>query len=179
MRAEPGTVLHFSEDPHLGRFVPHVARTATERAALVWAVDAASSPSYWFPRQCPRALAWVRPGTTEADRRAVLGPEAERVHVVEYGWLTRIQTTRLYAYRFDAADFRPYGEPEPHAHVADHPVTPLGPPRPVGDLLALHEEAGIELRLVHDLRPWWRAVTRSTVGHSGIRLAGARSPAGR
>jgi hypothetical protein len=77
VRAEPGTVLHFSEDPGLRHLVPHVAPTATDRAPHVWAVDAASSPSHWFPRQCPRALAWLGPQTTVADRHAVLGPAAD------------------------------------------------------------------------------------------------------
>ncbi len=174
MRPEPGTVLHFSEDPGITRFDPHVARTARERRAYVWAVDAARAPDYWFPRACPRALAWVEPSTTDADRLRVLGPSATRVHLIEYGWLTALQTVRLYAYRFDAADFTPYDDGGvPHAQVADHPVVPLGPAEPVGDLLALHDDAGIELRLASSIRPWWGAVITSTVGFSGIRLGNA------
>ncbi|HMH90098.1 MAG TPA: hypothetical protein VK586_03335 [Streptosporangiaceae bacterium] len=53
MRPEPGQVLHFSEDPSIIRFEPHVAPTATLRDPLVWAVDPARSPDYWFPRNCP------------------------------------------------------------------------------------------------------------------------------
>jgi hypothetical protein len=94
------------------------------------------------------------------------------VHVVEYGWLERLRTVELWAYRFDAGDFAPIGEP-PHAHVATIPVTPLGPPEPVGDLLALHESAGIELRLAANLWPFWDRVVGSSVGHSGIRLRNA------
>jgi hypothetical protein len=55
--------------------------------------------------------------------------------------------------------------------VAHHPVHPLGFPEPVGDLLALHRQAAIELRLVTSLGPWWEAVIATTVGFSGIRLA--------
>jgi len=169
--------MHFSEDPRITRFVPHIAATSRDETPYVWAVDAARAPDYWFPRQCPRGLAWVEPTTTEADRLAVLGPGAERVHLIEYSWLPRLQTARLFAYRFDAADFRPYGEdPTSHAHVAARAVIPLGPPEPVPDLLTLHEEAGIELRLARSLRPWWRAVIVSTVGFSGIRLRNAAEP---
>jgi hypothetical protein len=39
-------VLHFSEDPAITEFVPHVARTARVRSAYVWAVDAARAPDY-------------------------------------------------------------------------------------------------------------------------------------
>ena len=171
-------MLHFSEDPSITRSVPHVAATAPDTRPYVWAVDAAHAPSYWFPRQCPRAMAWVRTGTTDADRERVLGPGSGRVHLLEYGWLRRLQTAEVFAYRFDAAAFEPYGDDgDPHAFVAAHPVRPLGPPEPVGDLLALHEAARIELRLAHSLWPWWEAVVASTVGFSGIRLrnaAGAR-----
>jgi hypothetical protein len=57
--------------------------------------------------------------------------------------------------------------------VATEPVTPLGPAEPVGDLLALHEADGIQLRLLSDLWPLWDAVVASTLGFSGIRLRNA------
>src|SRR5947207_5865594 len=104
MRPEPGQVLHFSEDPTITRFVPHVAATAQQPEAYVWAVDAARAPDYWFPRQCPRAMAWAVPSSTAADRSSILGPGGgERVHAIEYQWLPLLQTTILYAYRFAAA----------------------------------------------------------------------------
>jgi hypothetical protein len=53
------------------------------------------------------------------------------------------------------------------------PVRPLGPPEPVGNLFALHDEAGIELRVLSELSPFWEAVTASTLGFSGIRLRNA------
>jgi hypothetical protein len=37
-------------------------------------------------------------------------------------------------------------------------------------LLALHEAAGIQLRVLPALRPFWDAVIDSTLGFSGIRL---------
>ena len=40
MRPEPGQVLHFSEDPTIETFAPHVAATAQQPEAYVWAVDA-------------------------------------------------------------------------------------------------------------------------------------------
>ena len=172
----PGELLHFSEDPTLTRFEPHVAVTAQQPEAYVWAVDVENAPSYWFPRQCPRGMAWVGLDTSAADRQRILGPGgAERVHAIEYGWLEAMQATELYAYRFDADRFRPFGAPLPHAFVATEPVAPLGPAEPVGDLLALHEAAGIELRLMPNLWPFWDAVVASTLEFSGIRLANAQS----
>jgi hypothetical protein len=175
MRPEPGQVLHFSEDPTITRFVPHVAATARQSDPYVWAVDADRSPGYWFPRQCPRAMAWATPSTTDADRDRIIGAgSGERVHAIEYDWLDAMRTARLFAYRLPAELFRPFGEP-PNAHVATGPVEPLAPAEPVGDPFALHENAGIQLRVLTDLAPFWQAVITSTLGFSGIRLHNTRS----
>src|SRR3569833_71065 len=136
MRPRPGEVLHFSEDPTITLFRPHVALTARQPEPYVWAVDHDRAPDYWFPRQCPRVLAWIGPATTAADR-------------------------------VPADRFRPFGG---HARVAEEPVEPLGPPLPVGDLLACHAAAGIQLRVLDNLWPFWAAVTASTLAFSGIRL---------
>lgn len=167
-------MLHFSEDPTITRFVPHVAPTSREAEAYVWAVDAARSPDYWFPRQCPRAMAWVTPATTDGDRDLVLGPGGgRRVHAIEYGWLEALRTVRLYVYRLPADRFRPIGDP-PNAQVATEPVVPLGLAEPVGDVVALHEEAGIQLRVLPNLWPFWDVVITTSLGFSGIRLRNAR-----
>jgi hypothetical protein len=167
-------VLHFSEDPTITRFVPHLAATRQVDEPYVWAVDHARCPDYWFPRQCPRAMAWVTPSTSEADRERIIGTGGgDRVHAIEYDWLDAMRTVRLWAYRLPAALFRPLGESR-HAVVASEPVEPLGPPEPVGDLLALHAEAGIQLRVLTNLWPFWDAVITTTLGFSGIRLRNAR-----
>lgn len=166
-------MLHFSEDPSIELFVPHVAATAQQPEAYVWAVDPERAPDYWFPRGCPRAMAWVEPTTTTADRDRILGPGGgERVHAVEYRWLDALRTVRLFAYRLPADQFVPFGE-FAHAHVATRPVRPLAPPEPVGDLLGLHEQAGIQLRVLPNLWEFWDAVVDSTLGFSGIRLRNA------
>jgi hypothetical protein len=53
-------------------------------------------------------------------------------------------------------------------------VSPLGPAKPVGDLLELHEAAGIQRRVLPNLWTFWDAVTASSLGFSGIRLRNAR-----
>jgi hypothetical protein len=177
VRPGSGEVLHFSEDPTITRFVPHVAATARERQAYVWAVDHARAPDYWFPRQCPRILTWVTDQTTAQDRIRILGPGGgDRVHVIEYAWFERFRTARLFAYRLPAAQFRYLGERETHALVATEPVQPLGTPEPVGSLLDLHAEAGIQLRLLVNLWEFWNAVIESSLGFSGIRLRNAQPP---
>jgi hypothetical protein len=175
MRPRPGEVLHFSEDPTITRFEPHVATTARRPEPYVWAVDSARCPDYWFPRDCPRAMAWATETATRADRDRVLGPGGgDRVHAIEYGWLEAMRTVRLYAYRLPARGFHPIGTPVPNAHVSTRPVVPLGPPEPVGDLLRLHEHCGIQLRVLNNLWPFWDGVVSTTLGFSGIRLRNAK-----
>lgn len=164
-------MLHFSHDPTITRFVP---RPTDDGEPLVWAVDAPRCPDYWFPRDCPRAMAWTSTRTTPTDAARILGPGGgHRVHAIEHTWLPRLTTARLYAYRLPAAPFTPYGGDEPHAMVARHTVEPLAPAEPVGDLLELHRTAGIQLRLLDNLWPFWDDVTTTTLSFSGIRLRNA------
>jgi len=64
VRPAPGEALHFSEDPAIEVFHPHLSPTSSLSESYVWAVGYDRAPDYWFPRQCPRAMAWVEPGTT-------------------------------------------------------------------------------------------------------------------
>lgn len=168
-------VFHFSEDPTITEFVPHVAKTADDPRPLVWAVGEDRVPDYWFPRQCPRAMAWVLPTTTEEDRRYLLGPGSHRrVHAVEYRWLDRIAGCELFRYTLPADTFELVVGDAPHAYVSQAAVAPLGPPDPLPPLLELHERARIQLRVLDNLWPWWDKVVETTLGHSGVRLANAR-----
>jgi hypothetical protein len=174
MRPRPGEVLHFSEDPTIRRFAPHVAVTSNVADPYVWAVGYDRCPDYWFPRQCPRAMAWVTSSTSDNDRHRILGPGGgTRVHAVEFGWIEAMRSAKLWAYRLPAAAFRPIGDP-PHALVMQQTLEPLAAPEPVGDLFALHEQAGIQLRVLENLWPFWDEVIASTLGFSGIRLRNAR-----
>jgi hypothetical protein len=128
-------------------------------------------------------MAWRAASSSEEDVSQILGPTgnvgdangAERVHAVEYGWLETMREVQLYAYRFAESEFRPFGNPDsPHAMVCGHEVTPLGPAERVADLFALHDEAGIELRVLPNLWPFWDRVAASTLDFSAVRLRNAR-----
>jgi hypothetical protein len=162
-------VLHFSEDPDIGRFDPHVPATNPAQPPRVWAIDERHAPLYWFPRDCPRVAFWTRDGAPPA----LLGPTtAARVHAVEGAWLERIRACRLVVYRFDAAAFEPWSDAVGQ-WVAHEPVEPLSV-TPLGDLLTAHAEAGIELRLVPSLRPLVDPVVASGYCFSIVRLANAQ-----
>jgi uncharacterized protein DUF6886 len=160
-----------SEDPELTRFAPHRAPTALEDEPLVWAIDTRHQPLYWFPRQCPRGTFWAGPGTTDADVERLLGSRARRVHIVEPPWLERMRATTLYLYRLPEETFEAY-EPAGGYWISRATVEPLERVE-LHDLVAAHERAGIELRLVPRLLDAWDEVIASTLEFSGMRLSNA------
>ena len=169
----PHALWHVSEDPSIERFAPHVSATAEEDEPLVWAVDTRHLPLYWFPRDCPRGTFWADSATDPYDAARLLAGSS-RVHVIEEAWLYRLRTTPLYSYRLPEQTF------EQHPGVGGYwvsraSVEPLEV-LPLGDLVELHRDARIELRVVPNLWPLWNEVAASTLEFSGVRLRNA-SPA--
>ena len=141
-------LYHFSEDPAIDRFTPHVPRTNPDHPPAVWAIDADHAPLYWFPRDCPRVTAWPKPGDKQYfdDGCATTAP---RLHAIEWAWLATMTTTTIYRYRFDPARFRPW--PEANGQwISDEAVEPVAVDR-IDHLLGAHDAAGIELRVVASL----------------------------
>jgi hypothetical protein len=91
---------------------------------------------------------------------------------VELDWVERFRNCQLYVYEFDSAPFLPQ-VPEAGYWVAQDDIVPLSV-KPVGDLLARHVEAGIELRIVKNLWPLIDAVVASGLEFSIIRKANAQ-----
>jgi hypothetical protein len=109
-----------------------------------------------------------QPHRAAEDRERFFGQSgATRIHVIEAGWLRRLQDCRLYAYRLPAEPFRPH---EVGGYwVAGEPVDAVDQVV-VDDLAGQHARAGIELRITPSIWPFWRRVANSTVGFSGSRL---------
>jgi hypothetical protein len=165
---------HYSEDPGIARFQPHIARTSNiQDEALVWAIDEWHGPTYYFPRDCPRACFWADEKTTAVDRERWLhGLEPRFVVAVEARWLDRIRNTVLYRYEMPPATFTPLPDVSGH-YVSREVVVPLGV-EPVGDLLGAITGEGVELRVVDRIGPMWRRVHQeSTLQFSGTRLRNA------
>jgi hypothetical protein len=152
---------HVSEEAGIARFEPREGR--------VWAIDTRHLPLYWFPRDCPRATFWAVDETTDDDAGRFLGGDrARRVHVIEPGWIERMSTTRVVAYRLPEKTFEPWDR----FFVSADPVEPVELVE-LGELLERHAAAGIELRADAGLLELWEDVTRSTLDFSGIRLRNA------
>jgi hypothetical protein len=145
----PHALWHVSEDATIERFVP--------LEELVWAIDT-------------RHLTfWATSETSDDDvERWLDGDRTRRVHVIESAWLERMRMTRVVAYRLPESGF----EPEDRFWVTRETVEPLELVE-LGDLLARHAEARIELRVAPALYPLWDTVVASTLDFSGIRLRNA------
>ena len=88
-------LYHFSEDPAIERFVPHVPPTNPTEAPAVWAIDAEHAPLYWFPRDCPRVTAWPRNDRERVAFRSAFTTIADRVHAIESAWLEAMRETAV------------------------------------------------------------------------------------
>jgi hypothetical protein len=174
--SSPSVLLHFSEDPSIERFEPHVPATNPGQEPAVWAIDGEHAPVYWFPRNCPRGAVWANTPEEQVVLRERFQTSASRVQATELDWLERIRSARLYVYEFDAALFSRWPDADGQ-WIAREAVVPRSV-RPVGDLLELHAGAGLELRFVPDLLVFWDAVLTSGLPFSGIRLRYARAATG-
>jgi hypothetical protein len=163
---------HVSEDPTIELFVPHHNELHASDEPLVWAVDSRYQWLYWFPRACPRACFEANEETTDEDVERWLDCDRERrVAVIENGWLERLRSARLYAYRLPPETFEPWDK----FFISRETVHPLELVE-LGDLLARHAAAGNELRIAPALYPLWDRVVETTLDFSGIRLRNAVRP---
>lgn len=170
----PFALWHYSEDPSLSRFEPRLTASNPEAPAVVWAVDTRHAPMFWFPRDCPRGCIWPVSTTTTADRERFFGQtSARRIHVIESGWLERMQAGRLYAYRLPAGPFRPH---DVGGYWVSDEVVEATDQVVIDDLVGRHAQALIELRVTPSILPFWRQVAESTVEFSGSRLRNAAVP---
>ncbi len=166
------TVYHYSEDGTLRRFAPHVPPSNPGHPPRVWAVDAAHSPLYWFPRRCPRASVWARDDEEQALLTKLFGTEGSRICAAEIGWLTRVRRAHLYRYSFDVAQFELWEEADGQ-YVTTEPVRPNDVER-IDDLLAAHASAELELRFTPRLGALIDQILASGLPYGLVRIRDAR-----
>lgn len=172
-------LFHFSDDPSIESFLPRPVRVPSARPSgqewlngpLVWAVTEQRQATYLFPRDCPRVLVWPTSETTEADLAAWWGDRTCRMIAhVEWAWLERIRTGRLYRYELPADSFEALEEG--WTWTSRHPVIPLRM-EPCGNLLDALAGEEVELRVMPSLRPL-RDLWSTSLHVSGIRLRHAQ-----
>jgi hypothetical protein len=170
-QADPAHLWHFSEDPAIDRFTPHVPTTNPEQPPMVWTIDEVHAPLFWFPRDCPRITFWTEDGSPPD---ALGATTASRVHAIEASWLARVRACELWVYRFAVDGFEPWPAADGY-WVSGHEHVPLDVSR-VGDLLERHRERGIDLRVLPDLRELRDQVIASGYRFSMCRMANLESP---
>lgn len=152
--------------------MPHVPRTNPTHPPAVWAIDEEHAPLYWFPRNCPRVAAWPRNPTETAAFHEAFATTARRIHAIETAWLDRMKSTTIYRYELDATDFTPWADSSGQ-WICDHDIEPRCV-EPIGDLLELHERAGIELRVVFSLWPLHDLAHQGPWDFSTVRMSNAQ-----
>lgn len=170
--ADEKELYHFSEEPDIRLFEPRPAKAFPELEPVVFALDRKRSPHYFFPRDCPRVIYWKADWTTEADARTFLAnTTAEKIVVVECGWLDRIRDTKLFVYTFAGESFEPMGSSAGY-YISRQTVVPIRV-EPVGDLLGRLLAERLELRFTPSLHPIRESVIASTMDFSIIRFRNA------
>ncbi len=168
----PEVLYHFSEDPNITRFVPHVPRTNPEHRRAVWAIDAEHAPLYWFPRDCPRVTVWPLQPDDLVKFQQRFATAASRLHAMESSWLERMRTTRIYRYEFEPTSFVPWDEANGQ-WIAEREIVPISVTH-VDDLLEAHALAGIELRIVPSLWPLHDVAVGGEFDFSMVRMHNAK-----
>lgn len=173
----PEALYHFSEEPNIQRFAPHVPRTNPTHPPAVWAIDREHAPLYWFPRDCPRVTMWPRRAEDAAVFQERLATVAMRVHAIETAWLDRMRNAVIYRYEFDPSGFTPWDDADGQ-WISKDEVEPVSV-TPVGDVLEAHVDAEIELRIVPSLWPLHDIARSGEFDFSLVRMHNAqprRSP---
>ncbi len=115
--------------------------------------------------------AWPRGDAERELFEATVHTTARRVHAVELGWLDRIRSVELFRYSFDGDLFRQRTMASGQ-WVSHDTVEPIDV-EPVGDLLAAHVHADIELRAVPSLWPLHDLVQSDRWDFSIVRMHNA------
>ncbi len=167
----PDALFHYSEDPHIDGFVPHVPATNPGSPAHVWAIEARYAPVYWFPRACPRIAIWANVPEELDVLAARFGTASTRIQFARAEDRPWIDATVLHEYRLAPETFAPWPDAEGQ-WVADVEVRPTAIRR-IERLVDAQAEAGVELRFVDDLQ----AIRLETL-ESGLPFSIVRLPAG-
>jgi hypothetical protein len=145
----PPVVHHYSEDPTIECFVPHVPGTNPGSVPLVWAIEPAYAPLYWFPRDCARVTVWAHDDAQRAVLRDRWATTAGRVHFAARADEAWVRSTRVFDYTFAPEPFEPWPDAEGQ-WVAAAPVRARAVV-PIDDLVEAHAVAGVDLRFDDDL----------------------------
>ncbi len=171
-------LFHFSEDDAIALFEPRPVAVPAPRkpghdwlnGPLVWAIEAAYSALYLFPRDCPRILMWRTPDTRESDVALYWdNPQNRMVAFIEDSWSKHLNGACLTRYALPLPSFIDLHDAG--MHVSKQTVRPSDKVQLTG--LPKHlERAGVELKTLENLTSL-KAAWASSLHVSGVRLRNA------
>lgn len=170
--AAPDTVHHYSDDGGITRFAPHVPLTNPSHPPAVWAMDPEHGPLYWFPRDCPRISVWATNPVEQELLSSSFDTDATRICAAESGWAAKIRSALVYRYAFDGAQFAPWADADGQ-YISFDTVLPVRVDA-LDNLLELHAEAEVELRLTPTLGTLMDRMLASGLPFSFVRIRNAR-----
>lgn len=169
-------LYHISDTPGIKLFEPRPApsRSGVE-GSMVWAIDREHLPNYLLPRECPRITFKKGEQSSQDDVERLIGSTgAERIIVVESGWVEQILAEQIIIYTFDSAPFKVQDVGAGY-WVSLEAVAPIAEEKVSSPLTRLLREE-IEIRITPSLWQLREAVADSSLEFSIIRMRNAAPP---
>ncbi|MGE3800608.1 MAG: DUF6886 family protein [Candidatus Kapaibacterium sp.] len=169
-------LYHISDTSGIRLFEPRpVPSRSGAEGNMVWAIDREHLPNYLLPRDCPRVTFKKTEQSKREDVERLIGAtSAERIIVVESGWVERILAEQIVLYTFDPARFKLQDEGAGY-WVSLEAVVPIAEEKITSPLACLLQES-VELRITPSLWQLREAVADSSLEFSIIRMRNAAPP---
>jgi hypothetical protein len=169
-------LFHISERPGIKLFEPRPSPSVFDEITgnVVYAIAEQLLHNYLLPRECPRVTCYPSAKTTAKDKaRFFDNTTANYIIAIENKWYKQIIETTLYCYEFDPANFILLDECAGY-YISYKPVEPITE-TPIIDLIPELLKRNIELRFTPSIIEFGRAVSKSTLNFSLIRMRNAQT----
>lgn len=166
-------VFHISEEANIKEFVPRIPdrEDMDKSKSLVWAIDERRLPNYLAPRDCPRVVYHATENSIQEDITKFFSSSLRYCIAIEHSWYDRMAKTELYLYELDPAEF---GSPaQGGGLVSERTEKPLAVTK-IDDIFQELFKRNVEVRILNNLWSLGRAVQKSTLNWSLIRMRNAQ-----
>jgi len=168
-------LFHVSEASNITKFIPRIPirDDMDQSKGLVWAINEHCLPNFLTPRDCPRVTYHAHEKTTEGDIAKFFSSSSRHCVAIEHDWHTKMLSTTLYIYEFEAANFY-LQDACAGFYVSEKTEYPIN----VQKYENLYEELfrrNVEVRLLNNLWQLGRAVQASSLNWSLCRMRNAQN----
>jgi hypothetical protein len=169
-------LFHISEQPGIKLFEPRPSPSAFDKITgdVVFAITEQLLHNYLLPRECPRVTCYPSDKTNARDKASFFEKTTTKyIIAVENQWYKQIIETTLYRYEFDPANFILLDECAGY-YISYKPVEPISE-TPITDLIPELLKRKLELRFMPSIIEFSKAVSKSTLNFSLIRMRNAQT----